>query len=252
MDEVFSKEPTIIRNRFARLVFSVTRSPFLLNGVFRKHVENFRFSYGFVQTVLNPFYVDDFTGDANTPEEIYELFKNLKLRFLECAFNLRKLQRNDITLTKLIDAELDQNYTPSKILGIFWNEKADTSSFKFEEICELARLAKSTQQNILKTLLIFYNPTGRLQPIIINLKLIFKNICRLKLHWDEELPGNIKKDWENIIDLLCKTQNNEIPRKVIHNKLTKSVELHGLVTLASKDTEGVFISGQFINRAKFL
>ena len=40
-DDVFSDQPTIVRNRFARVIFGVTSSPFLLNGTIKQHVKQF-------------------------------------------------------------------------------------------------------------------------------------------------------------------------------------------------------------------
>ena len=86
-NSIFADKPIFVRNRFAKVVFSVTSSPFLLNAVIHKHVEKYEFDTEFVQKVLESFYVDDFSGGANTVEETFELFKKLKLRFLEGSFN---------------------------------------------------------------------------------------------------------------------------------------------------------------------
>ena len=56
-DDVFSNEPTIARNRFARAVFGVTSSPSLLNEVIRKHVGQHEFDNEFVQRVIDSFYL---------------------------------------------------------------------------------------------------------------------------------------------------------------------------------------------------
>ena len=140
-DDVFSNEPTIVRNRFARVVFGVTSSPFLLNGVIRKHVGQYEFDNEFVQRVIDSFYVDDFSGGANSLEGVHELFKKLKLRFIDGAFNLRKWRTNEPNLRKVIG---DENPS-SKILGVIWNEKDDTLSFNFQEICDLAQQLKPTK-----------------------------------------------------------------------------------------------------------
>ena len=97
-DDVFSNESTIVRNRFARVVFGATSSPFLLNGVVRKHVGQYDFDDEFVQKVIDSFYVDDFSGGANSLEGVNELFKKLKLRFIDGAFNLRKWRTNEPNL----------------------------------------------------------------------------------------------------------------------------------------------------------
>ena len=38
LENIFSDQPTITRNRFARVIFGVTSSPFCLNPTIRKHV----------------------------------------------------------------------------------------------------------------------------------------------------------------------------------------------------------------------
>ena len=85
LDEVFSNEATIVRNQFARVVFGVTGLPFLLNGVIRKHLGRYQYDFDdeFVQRLIDSFYVDDFAGGANSLERLNELFKKLKLRFID-------------------------------------------------------------------------------------------------------------------------------------------------------------------------
>ena len=63
-DYVFADKPIIVRNRFARVVFGVTSSPFILNAVICKHVEKYEFDNEFVQKVLESFYVYDFSGGS--------------------------------------------------------------------------------------------------------------------------------------------------------------------------------------------
>ena len=179
-------------------MFGETSSSFLLNGVIRKHVEQYVFDDEFVQRVIDSFYVDDFAGGANYLEGVNELSKKLKLRFIDGAFNLRKWRTNEWNLRKTTG---DENPS-SKIQGIIWNKKDDTLSFNFQEICDLAQQLKRTKRNILKILSMFYDPTGILQPIIINLKIIFQNICKQKILWDHELPIDIANDWSNIINSL--------------------------------------------------
>ena len=169
------------------------------------------------------FYANDFSGGANSLEGVNELFKKLKLRFIDGAFNLRKWRTKEPNLRKIIG---DEN-SSSKILRIVWNEKDNTLSFNFQEIYDLAQQLKPTKQNTLKILSMFYDPTGILQPVIINLRTIFQNICKQKILWDDELPIYIANDWANIISSSNEIQEIKIPRKIIfQNNTTKSIELH--------------------------
>ena len=174
--------------------------------------------------MIDSIYVDDFSEGANSLVGVNELFKKLKLRFTGCAFNLRKWRTSKPNLRKIIG---DENPS-SKILGIIWNKKDDTLLFNFQETCDLAQQLKPTKRNILKVLSIFYYPTGILQPVIINLKIIFQNICKQKILWDDELPIDIANDWENIINSKNNIQDIKIPRKIIfQDNVIKSIKLHG-------------------------
>ena len=100
-DDVFKNEPTITRNRFARVVFGVTSFPFLLNGTVRKHTEKYDYDTEFVERVLRSFFVDDFTGGEKDLLKAFTLFQKLKLRFLEGLFHLRKWRTNDLNCVNL-------------------------------------------------------------------------------------------------------------------------------------------------------
>ena len=46
LNDVLSKAPRIVGDRFTRVVFGATSSPFLLNGTIRKHMRNYEFDVG--------------------------------------------------------------------------------------------------------------------------------------------------------------------------------------------------------------
>ena len=55
----------VVRKRFARVIFGVSSSPYLLNQTMRKHIEGYEFNTNFVNKVLDSFYVDEFSGGEN-------------------------------------------------------------------------------------------------------------------------------------------------------------------------------------------
>ena len=103
-DDVKKEYPEIIVLRFARVVFGVSSSPFLLNATVKHHVER----YGeedpeFVETFLRSIYVDDLSSGGDTDEEAYQLYIKSKVRLAEGGFNLRKFVTNSPELRKQIE-----------------------------------------------------------------------------------------------------------------------------------------------------
>ena len=77
LDNIFSDQPTITRNRFARVIFGVTSSPFCLNSTIRKHVNQYSDDPEFVNKALKLFFVDDFISGGESVEKAFELFIKL-------------------------------------------------------------------------------------------------------------------------------------------------------------------------------
>ena len=83
--EVFPDFPKLKRLRFARVIFGVTSSPFLLNGTIQKHIGNYEYDEILVEKIENSFYVDDFTGGDTSFETAIELYKNYEIDLLRAT-----------------------------------------------------------------------------------------------------------------------------------------------------------------------
>ena len=69
------ESPEVVVLRFARVVFGVTSSPFLLNATVKHHVERYEEEDPeFVETFLRSIYVDDLSTGGDTDEEAYQLY----------------------------------------------------------------------------------------------------------------------------------------------------------------------------------
>ena len=95
VDDVFKNSPSIAKLGLAWVVFGVTSSPFLLTGTERNHVLSYHFDPEFVMQVLRLFFVNYFCGGGKTSYAAFELYKKLKIRFLEGQFNFKKWRTND-------------------------------------------------------------------------------------------------------------------------------------------------------------
>ena len=65
------------KRNFARVIFDVTSSQYLLNQTIRKHVKSYESDMNFVKKVLGYFYVYDFSGGENDFDNALEFNKNL-------------------------------------------------------------------------------------------------------------------------------------------------------------------------------
>ena len=76
-------------NRFPRLVFGLTRSPFILEGALKEHFQYYINKYPtLIEAVLEDMYVDDLVSGSNTIEEV-EVIKQESIElFQKGGFNL--------------------------------------------------------------------------------------------------------------------------------------------------------------------
>ena len=91
--------------------------------------------------------MDEFSGGANTIDEIFDLFKKLKLHFFEGLFNLRKWRLNDSNLREKFGMETNKTLTLTRILGILWDEESNLVKFEFKEILKFSASLELTKQN---------------------------------------------------------------------------------------------------------
>ena len=75
LQDVHGEQPEVVALIFARVVFGVTASPFLLNATILHHMSNYQERDAeFVQKLLKSLYVDDVTGGGGSDEEAHEFY----------------------------------------------------------------------------------------------------------------------------------------------------------------------------------
>ena len=83
--------------------------------------------------------------------------------------------------------------------------------------------------NILKVIASAYDPIGFLQPILIKLKILFQNICKMNIDWDDSI-GELKSSWDNIVLSLQNVENVIMNRCYFINEISdpvSTISLHG-------------------------
>ncbi len=103
--DVSDDKPEVVTYRFARVVFGVNSSPFLLNATINHHMKTYeRSDPAFVEKFLSSIYVDDVSLGASDVASTYELYLKSKVRLAEAGFKLRKFVTNSEELRDRIAA----------------------------------------------------------------------------------------------------------------------------------------------------
>nr|XP_023026679.1 uncharacterized protein LOC111514656 [Leptinotarsa decemlineata] len=174
----FSPEEPVQVYEFNRLAFWVKTSPYLALRTVKQVIKEDR-------------YMDDLVCSVSSEEEALRLYSESVAMFAEGKFYLTKWSSSSLELLEKITCEkrLSQPVlfeTETKILGMFWNPEVDSFRFKFPvsgSIC--------TKRLILSTVARCYDPVGLLAPFILYLKLLIKELWKLKIGWDDIVPYEV-------------------------------------------------------------
>ena len=202
-DDVFKDIPEEVIFRFCRVIFGANCSQYLLNSVIRYHASQYKdIDQNFSEKVAKSFYVDDFNSTVDNVTEGEELYKKIKLRFLDASFNVRKWKTNSLELQNYID-KMQRSISPSseiqnkdktKMSGIKWDTINDYLIYSFEDLVESFKSVLPTKRSILGLIAKFYDPVGLIQPVSIKLKLLFQEVCLANVDLDSKITGQLKKN----------------------------------------------------------
>ena len=86
--------PPLPDNRFTRVVFGVSSSPFLLNATIHHHMSSYMEDDPDFTKFLSSIYVDDIISGAADVDSAYTLYLKSRLRLATAGFRLRKFKTN--------------------------------------------------------------------------------------------------------------------------------------------------------------
>lgn len=183
----------VLHFRFKRLPFGLTCSPALLNIVLSNLLET-------SESLIRDFYVDHLISGLNDLAEVNN-FLCLRDVLKSNGFVLRDWISSNIDICRSLGVE---RIAHSHVLGIPWDVEFDKLGFKLPKSLNIN--SGHTKRNVLSVLSQIYDPLGVLAPIVITGKLIFQDLWRLKLSWDDDIPNYASKNFQNGVKF-CMTQN---------------------------------------------
>ena len=139
-DDIFDIGPSIIVNRFTRVIFGLNSSPFLLNGTLKVHFSKLlhqqRYKNFMLEKLLRDLYVD-LASSFNEEKLAFRYYETSNDILSIGGFELRKWNANCERLQHFINNDMkeaiDENCI-KKILALDWNITSDEFMFYFTDI----------------------------------------------------------------------------------------------------------------------
>ncbi|XP_062534847.1 uncharacterized protein LOC134204027 [Armigeres subalbatus] len=175
------------------------------------------------QAIMKQHYVDDMLVSVETEQEAIQLAKDVKHVHAQAGFDMRNWISNSPSVVSAMNEETIQGKSMNvgselgteKVLGMWWCTADDTFTYKLSSKHDPSLLEgdrKPTKREVLRTLMAVFDPLGLISNVLIYLKVLFQEVWRSGIGWDEIIPERLYEKWEKWLEILPKVQDVHIPR----------------------------------------
>ena len=92
---------------------------------------------------------------------------------------------------------------------------------------EFAKELILNKRTVLKVVAKFYDPLGLISPLFITIKTLFRDLCKLKIGWDDPLDEELSLRYSQWLSDLSKAECIPIQRCYLPDESVISLQLHG-------------------------
>ncbi|XP_062710719.1 uncharacterized protein LOC115269391 [Aedes albopictus] len=191
-----------------------------------KNINAKRFEADFpqaVEAIVKKHYVDDMLASVETEEEAVKLAQDVKRIHAAGGFEMRNWLSNslivreslqeDTSTEKYLGAE-EENFT-EKVLGLWWNTNTDCFTFKVSQRYDrdlLSGCRRPTKREVLRTLMMMFDPLGFISHFLMYLKVLMQEIWRSSIDWDTPIEEPQFQKWLVWLKVLPEVANVQLPR----------------------------------------
>ncbi|XP_076841847.1 uncharacterized protein LOC143485975 isoform X2 [Brachyhypopomus gauderio] len=203
------------------LPFGTTCSPCCATFALQKHVTDHSQPEEDIHVAINKsFYVDNCLQSLTCPAAAKTLIDKLHSLLAEGGFELRQWASNKPDIIQHLPSDLkssscelwlnqDQSDIQEPALGLQWNCKSDTLTYKHRHIdCSM-----TTMRNIYRVLASQYDPLGYIAPYTTPAKVIVRHLWEKRRDWDDpQLPEELLQKWHAWEAELAQLHKITLPR----------------------------------------
>lgn len=239
-----SQDGTIGEYIVTVMTFGAKCSPSCAQFVVKENATRFQSEFPeAVEVIEKGHYVDDMLASVDTEEDAIKLARDVRHIHQQGGFMMRNwisnspkvVQALGETVTTEKNLDVNKEAILEKVLGMWWDTKSDTFRYKLstERNQQLLTGQKHpTKRDVLRILMSVYDPLGLLSNYMILLKLLFQEIWREGISWDDEIGERQMEKWNHWLGLLPAAESVRIPR-CYHQSPSRgterTVEIHTFV-----------------------
>ncbi|XP_055936883.1 uncharacterized protein LOC129966480 [Argiope bruennichi] len=227
--------------RHTRVVFGVKCSPFLLASVIEYHIQKCEgFEKSLKKRLLESFYIDNVVTSVDSKDQLDRFIDNSKTLMAKGGFDLREWEWSG-------DCETNSK-EETQVLGLIWNKKLDTLKINMKWLDGI-NVEKVTKRSMFSTVHKVFDPFGFTAPVMLCPKIMLQKAWTLGTSWDEEVTGELRKEFLQWFQELKHLSDIQIPRCVqasskdisnctIHTFVDGSKDAYAAVTFLRIENNG--------------
>ena len=207
---LWNKEGVVRTMRFTRVPFGNRSSPFLLNATIKYHLSSFPESRT-VQELQDNLYVDNWLSGADGEAEVCDMFVEGRQVMDKASLPLAQWNSNSEVVVDMIYREFEGKFLetgPMKVLGLKWLSSLDCFTFDGIELPPFV----PTKRVVLSFIARLFDPLGLLMPFVMLVKILFQEIWRLGVEWDDPLPEPYTEQFRAWVDGTALLKQWKVPR----------------------------------------
>ncbi|XP_062556812.1 uncharacterized protein LOC134221639 [Armigeres subalbatus] len=206
--------------------FGATCSPCSAQYVMHRNADEFAEKFPVAaEAIKQKTYMDDYFDSADTAQEAAERAQQVKFIHSQAGFNMRNWVSNSVEVLhslgetpkqSLRPLSSDQSEDRERVLGMLWDPINDCFLFSdnWQEeltpyVCENRR---PTKRIALRCIMSLFDPLGLLAPLLIHGRILIQDMWRSGMAWDEDIPDEVFRKWQQWTGLLPMAYQLKIPR----------------------------------------
>lgn len=207
------------------LIFGAKSSPSIAGYCYRRTADEYA-ALDVARLMKEDTYVDDVVTGTNCTESAIELAQHITTALGHGGFQLNGWTSNAEVVNKCLGGnENDQirlESAATSTLGVAWQPRTDILTYE----TEVHQKYRITKRGMMSQTMKLFDPLGFLSGWILTAKQLLQQLWSQKCGWDDEVPDDLQRIWDQWNQERTHLEELQIPRHVFMYEVVPAVELH--------------------------